>query len=195
MARQCPRRQCRGAGAGRGRAATGWSIRSRPMRSSCASAPTKRRALRAQGFDFYDWGAGRDPAGHQLGPARRGGRAAGRRRSPRCERRRAARPAGRSSSRSSSSPPSGARPGSSSAASSARVPPQWSVAYRFVIAAAAMALVAAMARATACRLGRDGAGRRRCPRLHPVLHQFQRRLSRRAAHHLGRRRDGVRACC
>ena len=38
--------------------ATASSIRSRPMRCSSASARTKPPALRAQGFDFYDWGAG-----------------------------------------------------------------------------------------------------------------------------------------
>ena len=36
----------------------GWSIRSKPMRYSSASAPRKRRSCAPQGFDFYDWGPG-----------------------------------------------------------------------------------------------------------------------------------------
>ena len=86
-------------------------------------------ALRAQGFDFYDWGAGRSPAGDQLGPGHGGGRRGSPRRSPRCEpsdrtaahRRVDRRPVHHLHRR------SGDRPGSSSATSSATVPPQWSV--------------------------------------------------------------------
>ena len=147
--------------------------------------------LRAQGFDFYDWGAGRNPAGHQLGPAGRGGRRA-RRGDRRAVSRSAAADLARSSSPSSSSPRSGARPGSSSATSSAPCrrngrspiasssPPRrwrWSRG----------------GRAQSLRLGRGAARRRGGPRVHAVLRQLQRRLSRRASHHLRPGRDGVRA--
>ena len=43
------------------------------------------------------------------------------------------------------------------------------------------------------RLGLARPARRGVPRLHPVLRELQRGLPRRAAHHLGRRRDGLRA--
>ena len=71
-------------------------------------------SLLAQGFDFYEWGAGRNPLGHQLGSRRRSGRSARRsnRRTVR-EQNRAGRTSGSVwSSRSSSSPRSGDRPGS-----------------------------------------------------------------------------------
>ena len=124
------------------RPATGSSIRSRPMRFSCARRPEEAEPLRAKGFDFYDWGPDEirlvtswDQGGEPVDAARRSDR-----RPMSSSRALGASP--RSSSRSSSSPRSGARPGSSSATSSATVPPQWSVAYRFIIAATAMALVA-----------------------------------------------------
>ena len=47
-------------------------------------------------------------------------------------------------------------------------------------------------RATSLQHRPEGPARRGVPRLHPVLRELQRRLSRRAAYHVGRRRDGVR---
>ena len=70
--RQCPRRQRGARRPGQGRAASGWSIRSRPTR--CSSRDRRGSgALREQGFDFYDWGPGEirlvtswDPMGEAL---------------------------------------------------------------------------------------------------------------------------------
>ena len=191
VARQRPRRQCRRADARRGRGATGSSIRSRPMRFSSRVSADEAASLRAQGFDFYDWGAGRNPAGHQLGPAGRAVEQA--RRGDR-------------------------RP--MSAASAGRFT---SVILPFIIFTAHLGLdldrhprparhrAAAMVgrlplrhrrrgdgalarwKGESLRLGRGRHGGRRFLGFAAVRDQFQRRLSRRAAHHLGPGGDRVRA--
>ena len=74
------------------------------------ATPEEAAALRAQGFDFYDWGPARSgwsPAGTRAASPWSGSQ----RQSPRCERRSAGR-SGRSPFHSSSSLPSGVRPGS-----------------------------------------------------------------------------------
>ena len=72
------------------------------------------------------------------------------------------------------------------------VPPQWSVTYRFVDRRRRDGAHSRDGKATSCDIGRQGPDRRCVPRLHPILRELQRRLSRRTAHHVGRRRDRVR---
>ena len=52
------------------------------------------------------------------------------------------------------------------------VPPQWSVTYRFVIAAIAMALIA-LIKGDSLNVGRRG-----LPRIHPILLELQRSIPR-----------------
>ena len=154
-------------------------------------------ALQRAGLRFLRLGAGRSPAGHQLGPGHGRGRAA-RRRDPGAVNRRANRQPGHADRRVDHHPlrhlhrRSGDRPGSSSATRSARVPPQWSVAYRFMIAAVAMALVAKW-KGQSLRLDRGGLVAALVLGVTPVQRQLQQRLCGRAVHHVRRGGDRLRA--
>ena len=89
VARQCARRQCRRARCWPRRRATGWSIRSRRTRCSCASPPTEAASAARAGLRFLRLGAGRGAAGDRRGTSRprRRSRAAGATRDrARCER-------------------------------------------------------------------------------------------------------------
>ena len=120
VARQCARRQRGGADARQGRAAIGWSIPVEANELFLRVTADEAAALRAQGFDFYDWGPGEIRLVTSWDQDRRSGRAARRRDRRAVSDAAAVRRFDASvTSRSSSSPRSGARPGSSSATSSA----------------------------------------------------------------------------
>ena len=158
-----------------------------------AVTPDEAAALRAQGFDFYDWAPGEVAAGDALGQRRRDDRALAAA-IGRCER-------AHGSPRSTRRDPGPVHFVTLIWGSTwlvirdqlGPVPPTWSVTYRFLIAAAGdVRLRAGDARAAARSTRAAGHSPRRIG-ARAIRAQLQLRLSRRAAHHLGPGRGGVRA--